>query len=50
LEETMSQLNIIVSPDELEIKALDNFIVIKSKASAEIVLTLGVDQSAIRLA
>jgi hypothetical protein len=41
---TMSQLNIIVSPDDLEIKAMERFIVIKSKASAEIILTLGVDQ------
>jgi hypothetical protein len=40
----MSQLNIIVSPDDLEIKAMEKFIVIKSKASAEIILTLGVDQ------
>ena len=41
---TMSQLNIIISPDDLEIKAMEKFIVIKSKASAEIILTLGVDQ------
>ena len=41
---TMSQLNIIVSPDDLEIKAMEKFIVIKSKASAEIILTLGVEQ------
>jgi hypothetical protein len=40
----MSQLNIIVSPDDLEIKAMEKFIVIKSKASAEIILTLGVEQ------
>ncbi len=40
----MTQLNIIVSPDNLEIKAMEKFIVIKSKASAEIILTLGVDQ------
>ena len=40
----MTQLNIIITPNDLEIKALNNFIVIKSKTQGEIILTLGIDQ------